>query len=290
MKSIGINVNTTKDHERQMLDFVIKAIHDQSEHINLKVYEDAKGLDENESSKLDVIIVLGGDGTILNTSRHIYKNSTPILGINMGHLGFLAQVDSSSVKFAIKSLFSGDYIVEERSMIECSFEKNGKVKVYNGLNDVVLYKGMWSRIQKYEIFINKKFYNTFNADGMIICTSTGSTAYNLSAGGPIIHPELDILALTPMYSQSLAARTIVISGNSEIVVKGVKDNENIFLAIDGQDWIELDNTKPINICKSQYKCKLVQLHNNDYFSTLRKKITFKAKECEGEGYESYETL
>lgn len=285
MRNIGINVNTTKDPDKKMVDLIVKTIKNENRDVNIRIFEDCNGLDETESSKLDVIIVLGGDGTILNTSRHTYKYSIPILGINMGHLGFLAQVDSLSIDVAIKSLFDGDYTIEDRTMIECSYHEDGKTRTYSGLNDVLLYKALSSRIQKYEIFINDKFYNTFDADGIIVCTSTGSTAYNLSAGGPIIHPELDTLALTPMYSQSLASRTIVLDGRSEIAIKVRRNNESVFLSVDGQEWIETDTTKMINISRSKYKCKLIKFQDNDYFTTLRKKIIYRAKECEGEVYE-----
>lgn len=286
MKSIGINVNTTKDNNGDTLDFIVNLIRSERKDIEVKVYEDGNGLDEKESAKLDAIIVLGGDGTILSTTRRIYKHSVPILGINIGHLGFLAQVENSNIKTSIKNLIDGKYDVEERTMLQCTYSYNGETKVYHGLNDIVMYKGVWSRIQKYEVFINDKFYNTFNADGVVVCTSTGSTAYNLSAGGPIIHPELDVLALTPMYSQSLTARTVVLDGKSKISIRVKKNNENIFLSVDGQEWIETDSTVAVDISKSNYKCKLVRFGDNDYFNTLRKKITFRAKECEGEQYES----
>lgn len=289
MKNIGININTTKDPDKKMADFIINIIKNENKDVNIRVYEDCSGLDELESSKLDVIIVLGGDGTILNTSRHIYKHSIPILGVNMGHLGFLAQVDNIDLDVAIKRLFNGDYTIEERTMIECSCYEKGKWKTYSGLNDIVLYKALSARIQKYEVFINDKFYNAFNADGIIVCTSTGSTAYNLAAGGPIIHPELDTLALTPMYCQSPASRTIVLDGKSKISVKVRRDDEVVFLSVDGQKWIETISNETINICRSKYKCKLIKFVDNDYFTTLRKKITYRAKECEGEVYEGNET-
>lgn len=289
MKNIGINVNMTKDPDKKMLDVVIETIRKENKEVNVMVYEDGKGLNETEGSKLDVIIVLGGDGTILNTSRYIYKNSIPILGINMGHLGFLAQVDNTNIEGAIRNLFKGEYSIEERTMIECSYHEGGETRTYCGLNDVVIYKALSSRIQKYQVFINDKFYNTVDADGIIICTSTGSTAYNLSAGGPIIHPELDTLALTPMYSQSLASRTIVLDGKSKIAVKVRRDNESVFISADGQEWIETDSTKTINIYRSKHKCKLIKFVENDYFTTLRKKITYRAKECEGEVYEGNKT-
>lgn len=280
MKNLGVNVNTTKDFNSKMLNYILEIIQRKDNTINIKVYKDGNGLDEKESKKLDAIIVLGGDGTILNTLKKIYKCSIPILGINLGHLGFLAQVESTNAEKAIDSLFNGKYTVEERSMIQCSYDDKGETKVYHGLNDVVLNKGIWSRIQKYEVFVDKNFYNMFNADGVIVCTPTGSTAYNLSAGGPMIHPKLDALSITPMYSQSLTARTIVLDNESDISVSTKNCSENVFLSIDGQGWIEIDNNKTIDICKSPYKCKLIKLEENNYFNTLRKKIIFRAKECE----------
>lgn len=282
MRSIGINVNTAKDNNKEMLEFIVKTIDNEGTNVDIKVYKDGNGLTSKEGAELEAIIVLGGDGTILSTTRHIYKNSVPILGINIGHLGFLTQVENLNVETAIKSLLQGEYDIEERTMIQCRYTYNGEIKVCHGLNDIVMYKGIRARIQKYEVAINDKFYNAFNADGVLVCTPTGSTAYNLSAGGPIMHPELDTLALTPMYAQSLAARAIVLDGKSKISVKIKKNNENIFLSVDGQDWIETDSETTIDICKSHYKCKLVRFGNNDYFNTLRKKIIYKAKECEGE--------
>ncbi len=289
MKNIGINVNTTKDKERKMLKFIQKTIINECKDVNVTVYEDCIGLDHAESYKLDMIVVLGGDGTILNTARHIAKYNVPIFGINIGHLGFLAQVESSQINIAIKSLLKGDYVVEERTMLKCSYEQDGVTKTHIGLNDVVLSKGVLARIVKYKVNIDNRYYNTFAADGIIICTSTGSTAYSLSAGGPIIYPTLDAFLLTPMYSQTLGARTIVLDGKSNISVKFPKNDQNIFLSIDGQEWIEVDKAETVDVCASENKCRLVKLNSNDYFDTLRKKITFSAKECEGEIYEGNQT-
>lgn len=286
MKSIGINVNTAKNNYIELLDSIEKMISHEAKDVKIKIYKDGIGLDEKESAELDGIIVLGGDGTILSTSRRIYMNSIPILGINIGHLGFLAQVENENIRIPIMNLINGNFQIEERSMIQCEYTFNGETHVYHGLNDIVMSKGLWSRIQKYDVYINDKFYNTFNADGIIVCTSTGSTAYNLSAGGPIIHPELDALTLTPMYSQSLAARTIVLGGNNKISIIVKKNSGSMFMSIDGQEGIEIDSTVMVSISRSSYTCKLVRFGDNDYFNTLRKKIIFRAKECEGEEYES----
>lgn len=285
MEKIGINVNTTKDPDKKMLNSIIKTIHSIDKSVKVKIYEDCDGLDKAESSKLDVIIVLGGDGTILNTSKHILDSSTPILGVNIGHLGFLAQVEVNSIEKALRKLFKGKYVIEERNMIQCIYNDGNGAKIYNGLNDVVLYKGIKSRIQGYDVYINDNFYNTFNGDGIIMSTSTGSTAYNLSAGGPIIYPSLDVLCLTPMYSQFVTSRTIVLDSNCCITIAVRKNSQNVFLAIDGQEWIEVDGLNVIKVKISKNKRKFIKFDDNNYFDTLKDKINFKAKECEGEVYE-----
>ncbi|MBV4418642.1 NAD(+)/NADH kinase [Clostridium tyrobutyricum] len=274
MKNIGINVNSTKDPQYKMLDFIIKNIYSVSRDVNIKTYKDCIGLNAEESNKLDVIIVLGGDGTILNTSGKILGSDTPILGVNIGHLGFLTQIEVNSIEPALKSFFKSEYVMEERSMIECSFNTESGIKHYHGLNDVVLYKGIKNRIEKYDVFVDDKFYNSFNADGIIVCTSTGSTAYNLSAGGPIVHPSLDAFCLTPMYSQFLTARTIVLNNNSLITAKVRKNTGNIFLSVDGQEWIDISGSVDVNITKSRYTRKLIRFSNNSFFKTLRNKLTF----------------
>ena len=285
MKNIGINVNSTKDPQYKMLDFIIKNIYSVSRDVNIKTYKDCVGLNAEESNKLDVIIVLGGDGTILNTSGKILGSDTPILGVNIGHLGFLTQIEVNSIEPALKSFFKSEYVMEERSMIECSFNTESGIKHYHRLNDVVLYKGIKNRIEKYDVFVDNKFYNSFNADGIIVCTSTGSTAYNLSAGGPIVYPSLDAFCLTPMYSQFLTARTIVLNNNSLITAKVRKNTGNIFLSVDGQEWINISGSVDVNITKSKYTRKLIRFSNNSFFKTLRNKLTFSREEGEIKKYE-----
>ncbi|MEY8762274.1 MULTISPECIES: NAD(+)/NADH kinase [Clostridium] len=285
MKNIGINVNTTKDLNEKMLNFIIEDIHSIDKNVNIKVYRDCVGLDENESDTLDIIIVLGGDGTILNTSKNVLRSKTPILGVNIGHLGFLAQVEISNVKTALERLFAGEYTVEERDMLQCSYDDGNKIRKYDGLNDVVLCRKVNSRIQRYDIYINNTFYNTFRGDGIIVCTSTGSTGYNLSAGGPIIHPSLNVLCLTPMYSQGLTARSIILDSSSLISITSRKEFEDVYLSVDGQLCIKINGLNPLKISRSENKRRLIKFSNNNYFNTLKEKITFKVKGYEGEIYE-----
>ncbi|WP_035148697.1 NAD(+)/NADH kinase [Clostridium tetanomorphum] len=274
MKIIGINVNTNKDAGGEILERIVENIKKNYYDVNVKIYKDSIGLDSEDTRKLDAAIVLGGDGTILKASKFLAKYNVPILGINVGHLGFLTEVDSSNFFYAIKSILNNDYYIEERKMLQCKVELKNEIKVFHGLNDIVVAKGVIGRVVKCKIYIDNNYYTTFVSDGVIISTPTGSTAYSLSAGGPIIYPTLDVISLTPICSHSLGVRSIVLNGDCSIKVIMERKRGDVHLAVDGQEIINLDDTKYVDICSSPYKCKLIKLkeEHNDYFNILRKKL------------------
>lgn len=279
MNKIGININTSKDISRKILDFIKQCIHNEDNNIIVTVFKNSCGLQNIKPDDLDVVIVLGGDGTILSTARALCKYDIPILGVNTGHLGFLTEVEMNEVSFAINSLLKGEYYVENRIMLKCNLS-NTLEKSYYALNDVVISKGMLSRILTYEILIDEKHYMEFTADGVIISTPTGSTAYSLSAGGPIIYPTLKIISITPICPHSLGFRTIVIDSNSNISIIIKKKYESVFLTLDGQESLELSDIDKVNVSNSEFQCKLIKLNNYDYFDILRKKITLRTDEGE----------
>lgn len=282
MKRIGINVNTSKDVNGKILDFIQKSIYNEDKDAEIKIFEDSYGLSKKDTCKLDTVIVLGGDGTILSTARSLAGFDIPILGVNTGHLGFLAEVESSDLDYAIKSLFNGEYYIEDRIMLKCSVVNASSKNMYNSLNDIVISKGTLARILKLEIHIDGKLYTSFNADGVIISTPTGSTAYSLSAGGPIIYPTLSLIEITPICPISLGIRTIIVDSKSKIEIFIREHHGSVFLTIDGQESIELDNFDKVEAAISQYKCRLIKLTNYNYYKLLRKKITSRTKECEGD--------
>lgn len=282
MKKIGININTSKDIEGKILDFIRQSVYNENENTEIVVYKDSYGLDSIRYGELDAVIVLGGDGTILGTARTLAKYEIPIMGVNIGHLGFLTEVESSDFSHAIKSIFKGNYYIENRMMLQCNFEVCGKEKMYNSLNDVVISKGTLARILRYEIKIDGKLYTSFDADGVIISTPTGSTAYSLSAGGPIIYPTLNLIEITPICPHSLGIRTIVLDCNSKVEIIIKEKYGSIFFTVDGQESIELGDCNNVYICMSPFKCKLIKLNDYNYFELLRKKITYRTKECEGD--------
>jgi NAD+ kinase len=286
MKNIGININTTKDIDGKIIKYIKDIINKYKGDSNIFIFKDSIGLENSKYNDLDIIIALGGDGTILGTSRNLSNSNIPILGVNIGNLGFLSSVELLEFEDAIKKVIEGDYYVEDRMMLNCTLPFRGETEVYSALNDIVVSKGTLARIVKYEIYIDNKFYAGFTADGLIISTPTGSTAYSLSAGGPIIYPNLDVIALTPICPLSLSMRTIVLDSKSEISISVESEQESIFLTLDGQRAIKLNNYEQIFVSVSNKKCRLIKLNDYNYFNILRKKIISRTTDCEGERNEN----
>ena len=286
MKNIGININTTKDKEGKIIKYVKSIISKYIDDNNIFIFKDAIGLENIKYNDLDIIIALGGDGTILRTSRNLNNSNIPILGVNIGNLGFLSSVELLEFENAMKRFSEDDYYVEDRMMLNCTLPSRDKPEKYTALNDIVVSKGTLARIVKYEIYIDNKFYVNFTGDGLIIATPTGSTAYSLSAGGPIIYPNLDVVAVTPICPLSLSMRTIVLDCKSEISISIKSGHESIFLTVDGQRAIKLNNYEKILVSVSNKKCRLVKFNDYNYFDILRKKIISRTTDCEGEKNEN----
>ena len=282
MKSIGININTTKDKDGRIIKYVRDIISKYIDDTNIFMFKDSIGLENIKYNDLDIIIALGGDGTILRTSRNLYNSNIPILGVNIGNLGFLSSVELLEFENAMKKFIEGDYYVEDRMILNCTLPYRAKHDEYTALNDIVVSKGTLARVVKYELHIDNKFYIDFTGDGLIIATPTGSTAYSLSAGGPIIYPNLDVIAVTPICPLSLSMRTIVLDGKSEISISIKSEHESIFLTLDGQRAIKLNNYEKILVSVSDKKCRLVKFNDYNYFEILRKKIISRTTDCEGD--------
>ena len=272
MKNIGVNINSSKFIEDKVIDEIVLKVNKYINGANIRIFKDTIGLDNLNSQELDLLIVLGGDGTMLRAARVIAKLGVPILGINMGHLGFLTGAEISDFERAIKSLSEGNYSIEERMMLEGSIIEENSCKKLHCLNDIVISRGTLSRIVNYEVYIDNVLYTCFNSDGLIISTPTGSTAYALSAGGPLLYPTLDVISLTPICPHSMHSRSIILEGNSEILIKVDRKNESVYLTLDGQEAENLQTSEKILIKKYNYKCKLIKINGKNYFEVLRKKI------------------
>ena len=222
----------------------------------------------------DAIIVLGGDGTLLHVAGQAHHLSIPLLGINLGGLGFLTEITLEEIDQAVDSLLKGDFTLDKRMMISVSiYRKDSKVDELLGLNEAVLTKGPFGRIITLPTWADSKFVNAYRGDGLIISTPTGSTAYNMSAGGPIIHPNIEALVLTPICPFALGSRPLILHGESciEIEVEPV-DQEEISLIIDGQIFRVLEPKDKVKIKKASGQLQLVKSPTRDYFTILREKL------------------
>ena len=247
---IGIHTNESKD-----INFEIT-----SKLISLGVLEDIDIESAVLNRKYDLLISLGGDGTLLSVAKN--NIDTPVMGINTGHLGYLTVSNKDNLHQILKTIKTGEIEVEERILIEGSLE-NEKIIA---LNDIVISRGNYAKMIDTKLYIDGKYVDNYRGDGLIISTPTGSTAYSLSAGGPIVEPNLDVILITPICSHSIKQRPIVVSVDRNIEIK----SENEFLVVaDGEEGLK---SKNINITKYNKKVKLVKLKNSFFFDTVREKL------------------
>lgn len=233
-----------------------------------------RGYDRNEiPSHAEVVLVLGGDGTMLSVIRLVAGAGIPVLGINLGSLGFLTEVNKDEIYSTIEEMLSGGCILEERLMLKTTLRRGAQViDQVSVLNDVVINKGALARIIDLEVSVDQSYVTTYKADGLIISTPTGSTAYSLSAGGPILYPTIENIVLTPICSHTLTNRPIVLSDKVSIVIKLRSSSEDVFLTLDGQVGCALKTGDVIEVGKADYKASLLVAGGTGYFDVLRKKL------------------
>jgi NAD+ kinase len=223
--------------------------------------------------QVDLIIVLGGDGTMLGVARMIGERPVPILGVNLGGLGFITEVSRERLFEALENVLAGRYAVEERIMLAADVFRDDKhIGHFTVLNDVVINKGALARIMDLETLVDGVYVNTFKADGLIVATPTGSTAYSLSAGGPIIYPTLHSIVLTPICPHTLTNRPIVLPDEVLIEIMLRSESEHIYLTLDGQQGFPLRKNDRVAISKCRCKTQFILPFPRDYFEILRTKL------------------
>ncbi len=233
------------------------------------------GLGENEIyAESDIIIVLGGDGTLLKVARQSAPYNVPLFGINLGYLGFLTEVEAGDMYPALETLISGEYEIEKRMMLVATVEEDGKeLEKSVALNDVGITKGPFSRIISLGIYINDSFVDLYSADGVIISSPTGSTAYSLSAGGPIVSPDLKVLIITPICPHVLHSRPIVVSNEDVVKIEVCHNNMEVMLTLDGQQGYKVKPGDIVTVRQSKYFTSLIKLKDRTFFQVLRQKMS-----------------
>jgi NAD+ kinase len=223
--------------------------------------------------KPNIVIVLGGDGTLLAAARAFARTTTPILSVNLGSLGFLTEIPLSELYNTLDAWCNNCAGIEVRSMMKAGIIRDGVlIQEWNALNDVVIAKGTIARMGDFTVEIDQQFVATFRADGVIVCTPTGSTAYNLAANGPIVMPSVNAIVVTPICPHLLTIRPIVVPGELDVSVKVVGVPNQIYLTVDGQEAVELLLGDTVHCRQSEESVRLLRPRPNGLFSVLRSKL------------------
>ena len=267
MKNFFVITNTIKDPQLHITQQVCQMLNAKGGTCKLE----AKG--DMLPEDAECILVLGGDGTLLRAAREYHKSDIPMLGVNIGTLGYLAEVEMTNLEEAIEQLMEGNSVVEKRMMLKGSL--NGGVEDV-ALNDIVISRLGSLRIIRFNIYVNGQLLNSYQADGAIISTPTGSTAYNLSAGGPIVEPTASMIVITPICSHAFNTSSIVLSAEDEIVLEVGEgrdgQEEEVMLSFDGETNLAIRTGDRIQIKKAEDTAKLLKLSRVSFLEILRKKM------------------
>ena len=224
---------------------------------------------------VDLIIVLGGDGTLISVARLVGERNVPIVGVNLGRLGFLTEITRDELPEMLERLIADDYQVSDRMMLDAFIHRNNKVVgKFTVLNDVVINKGALARIIDMETYVDGRHLTSYKADGLIISTPTGSTGYNLAAGGPIIYPDINSLLITPICPHMLTNRPIMVWSRSVIEIKVKFEDDVVFFTADGQVGRKLLPGDRVEVRRSESRTRLVTSPSKDYFEILRTKLSW----------------
>jgi NAD+ kinase len=269
IKTIGVIANPKKKkaiaYQKKVAAFLKKK--------RIKVITDQEVLRREVIDKADLIIALGGDGTLLNIVKYINKK-IDVLGINLGGFGFLTEIKTSEIKQALEEVLLSKYTISLRQIIKASVYRNNKLlKSFKALNDIVINKGSLSRILTLELSIEGEKAASYLCDGLIMATATGSTAHSLSAGGPILHPEVDAFVVTPVCPHTLSNRPLVLSSAAGIQVRVIsQEAKDVALVADGQAGINLKTGDVIKISKARRPFRLITSSKRSYFAILNEKL------------------
>ncbi len=255
---VGIIYNPKKKNVEE----TIKSIREWSRREKVEIVDDPL--------ESQYVLALGGDGTMLRAVRTVFKRRIPVMGINLGGLGFLTAFPSSKIKEALNDLKNLNFRIEERMLLEISYKK----EKLHALNDCAINMGPQARTMELETKVDGEFLSRFTGDGLVVSTPTGSTAYSLAAGGPILFPMLDCIALTPISPHSLTARPIVLSPNAKLEIGLSGKTEEAIMMVDGQERRSIKKPQSIKIKKSGYRAKIIMPASVSYFDILKKKMNW----------------
>jgi NAD+ kinase len=278
-KSIGILIKPKFPEVKSTLQGVVSWLRERNIEVLLDttsatLLSERGGFQKTQlAGKADVLLVLGGDGTMLNAARLAAERSIPILGVNMGGLGFLTEVRLDNLYPCLDRVFANDFVLDERLMLKAHVHRHGETVARGSvLNDVVISKGTLARMIELKIAIQGQFVTNLRGDGLILGTPTGSTAYSLSAGGPIINPAVQSLILTPICPHTLTHRSLIVPGNVEVEVTLTSKDDGAMATLDGQVGIAMTHGDTAVIQASEHRTRLIRFPESHYYDVLREKL------------------
>ncbi|UOF90097.1 NAD(+)/NADH kinase [Fodinisporobacter ferrooxydans] len=289
---IGLIVNRSKPRAFEISREIIQIIEGNGEKVYVEA-ETAKALGRSDiqlpvhefAHSVDLVFVLGGDGTLLGVARQLAHAKLPVLGINLGHLGFLAEAEPKDLHKAIERIIRRDYSLEERLMLEVEVVREGKsIGTWIGLNDVGIAKRSFGRMVNVRVFVDSMYVDEYSGDGVIVSSPTGSTAYSLSCGGPIVSPQMNAIVVTPISPHTLVSRPFLVSGEQTVKVEVCSTHNDIGLTVDGQVNVPIQCNDVILVRKSTCSTLLVKWQERGFFNVLRTKLhmnPMSEQRCEG---------
>lgn len=280
MKHIGIIPNLMKDKDLELTSQIVKWFNKRdmkpyiAKEIASLLADETIAVEEEKLYELcDGLIVIGGDGTILGVAEAASMRDIPILGINLGRLGFLADIEPYEIEEALERLILKQYKIEERMMLRATIiGANGEKNVFHALNDVNVTRGSFSRLVEFEICVNEELSDIYPADGVIVATPTGSTAYNLSAGGPIVVPQASTYIVTPICPHTIYSKSVILCDLDKVRIKTLEETKDMALSLDGKLKMYLTSQDEVHIERSPYVAKLIKISDRKFFEILREKI------------------
>jgi NAD+ kinase len=276
MKRFFLITNTSKDPESVYTKKIVEYIR---EHGGTAVCTDGNSVADGqfEQESADCVLVLGGDGTLLRAARHMMDRDIPLLGINLGTLGYLAEVESTRIEPALDQLLLDDYTREERMMLSGIVQQQGHSEENYALNDIVISRCGSLQVLTFHIYVNGQFLNSYSADGIIVATPTGSTSYNMSAGGPIVEPGARLLLLTPICPHTLNTRSIILAPEDEIMIEIPEGRDGqiqtVEASFDGSHKVVLKTGDQVSVRKAEKTTGILKLQTESFLAVLHKKMS-----------------
>lgn len=279
MRKIGIIANTLKTEYKDYICAVADSLSGRAE-VYMSVESGVSGIktvtNEELLSTVDYMLVMGGDGTMIGAAGGLARHKIPVLGINLGRIGFMTEIEPAQTCVALDKLLAGDYKTEKRMMMKARIMKNDEeICTFHALNDIVVSKAAGVRLVGLELYTDGELVNRYIADGLILATPTGSTGYSISAGGPVVDPNMNLYVATPICAHMLAVRSAILPADEQIVIKqdekyGVHD---AIVMADGEIQSALEGDEEVIITRSQYELELIKIGNQSFYDTLIKKLS-----------------